>query len=130
MKTKNLLNKISASIVVVFASITLFMSSAVIFDWFGIRAQEGNYVLFIVWANFISGFLYIVAAYYLFKNKRNAFPIFLFVLILLIIAFIALQFHIQNDGLYEAKTVKAMLFRIGFTSMFTFVALLNIKKLK
>ena len=45
--------KISAIILTLFALITLFMSSSVIFDLFGIREKEGNYVLFIVITNFI-----------------------------------------------------------------------------
>ena len=31
-----------------FGLLTLFLSTSVIFDLFGIRAKEGNYVLFIV----------------------------------------------------------------------------------
>lgn len=130
MKAKNTINKISAIILLVFAFATLFMSSSVIFDWFGIRAKEGNYVLFIVWTNFISGFLYVAAAYYFFKNKNNAFSILLFVLLLLVIAFIALQFHINNDGIYEAKTVKAMIFRIALTIVLAITARFTLNKSK
>lgn len=130
MKTKITINKISALILLLFAFATIFMSSSVIFDWFGIRAKEGNYVLFIVWANLVSGLLYLTAAYYLFKNNNNAFSILRFVLILLVIAFIALQFHIYNDGIYEGKTVKAMIFRMTFTLVFTVVAKLTIPKSK
>jgi hypothetical protein len=39
------------------------MSGSVIFDLFGIREKEGNYVLFIVLANFIAGFFYLLSAY-------------------------------------------------------------------
>ncbi|WP_223267177.1 hypothetical protein [Polaribacter sp. IC073] len=106
------------------------MSSSVIFDWFGIRAKEGNYVLFIVWANFISGFFYVAAAYYFFKNNKRVFPILIFVLILLIIAFITLQFHIKNDGIYELKTVNAMIFRMMFTFVFSLTAWFTLNKLK
>jgi hypothetical protein len=31
-----------------FGLLTLFLSTSVIFDLFGIRAKEGNYVLFVV----------------------------------------------------------------------------------
>ena len=46
-----------------FGLLTLFLSTSVIFYLFGIRAKEGNYVLFIVWCNFISSLLYLFAAY-------------------------------------------------------------------
>jgi magnesium-transporting ATPase (P-type) len=130
MKTKNTINKISAIVLLIFAFVTLFMSSSVIFDWFGIRAKEGNYVLFIVWTNLISGLLYVAAAYYFFKNKKSAFSILLFVLILLVIAFIALQIHINNDGIYELKTVKAMIFRMTVTFTFSVIAWFTLNKSK
>lgn len=53
-----------------FALLTLFLSSAVIFDFFNIREKEGNYVLFVVWANFISSILYLVAVYGLVKVRK------------------------------------------------------------
>ena len=53
-----------------FGLLTLFLSTSVIFDLFGIRAKEGNYVLFVVWSNFISSILYLFAAYGFIKNKK------------------------------------------------------------
>ena len=41
----------SAVILTAFGLLTLFLSTSVIFDLFGIRAKEGNYVHFVVWAN-------------------------------------------------------------------------------
>jgi hypothetical protein len=98
-----------------FGSLTLFLSGSVIFDLFGIREKEGNYVLLVVWANFISSILYLVAAYGLFKMKK--WPVWLLVapVFILVAAFIGLKIHINNGGVYETKTVNAMLFRIGLT---------------
>ena len=52
-----------------FGLLTLLLSTSVIFDLFGVRAKEGNYVLFVVWANFISSILYLFAAYGFVKSK-------------------------------------------------------------
>ena len=60
---KNNITRIIAIVLALFALLTLFLSSAVIFDWFGIRAKEGNYVLFVVWSNFIASILYLLAVY-------------------------------------------------------------------
>jgi len=49
--------------------ITLFLSSSVLFDWFDIRVKEGNYVLFVVIANFIASVIYLFAAYGFLKRK-------------------------------------------------------------
>ena len=60
----------SAVILTAFGLLTLFLSTSVIFDLFGIRAKEGNYVLFVVWSNFISSILYLFAAYGFVKIGR------------------------------------------------------------
>lgn len=52
-----------------FGLLTLFLSTSVIFDLFGIREKEGNYVLFIVWANFISSIIYLISVYGLLKSR-------------------------------------------------------------
>lgn len=113
MKQKIL--KITAIVLLLFALLTLFLSGSVIFNLFGIRAKEGNYVPLVVWANFISSILYLVAAYGLLKMKK--WPVWLLVIsaVILVAAFIGLKIHISEGGLYEAKTINAMIFRMGLT---------------
>lgn len=105
-----------------FALVTLFMSSAVIFDLFGIREMEGNYVLFVVVANFICGFIYLFAVYGLIKKKRWATQLLLLSVSILIVVFIGLWIHINSGGLYETQTIKAMLFRISISSLFAWLS--------
>ena len=104
MKNKKVIHIISAIVLLLFAILTLFMSSSVIFDWFDIRVKEGNYVLFIVWANFICSLLYFLAAYGFIKGQKWTFSVLISALIILIISFIALQFYINSGGIYETKT--------------------------
>ena len=111
-----------------FAILTLFLSSSVIFDLFGIRAKEGNYVLLVVWANFISSILYLCSAYGLFKLKQWSYKILGVSVFILIIALIGLFVHINIGGLYETKTIGAMFFRISLTLVFTLLAYLRINK--
>ena len=110
--------KISAIILTLFALITLFMSSSVIFDLFGIREKEGNYVLFIVITNFICGFIYLVAAYGMFFGRTWTTRLLVFATSILTISFVGLIWHISSGGIYEQQTVKAMLFRIAITAVF------------
>ena len=115
---KNSILKILTVVLMLFALLTLFLSGSVIFDLFGIRAKEGNYVILVVWANFISSILYLAAAYGLLKIKK--WPVWLLVIsaIILVAAFVGLKIHISEGGLYEAKTLKAMIFRISITILF------------
>lgn len=121
---------ISSLILAGFGLLTLFLSSSVIFDWFGIRAKEGNYVLFIVWANFISSLLYLISTYGFLKIKNWAFKALSVATVILVVALIGLFIHIYSGGIYETKTVFAMLFRISVTIAFTVIAYFSINKKK
>ncbi|MCB9360495.1 MAG: hypothetical protein H6587_07915 [Flavobacteriales bacterium] len=125
---KKLLHYILVIILTLFALLTLFLSSSVIFDWFGIRAKEGNYVLFVVWANFISSILYLVAAIGLIKLKKWTTHLLSVSVAILVIAFLGLLMHINSGGIYEAKTVGAMIFRTSLTLGFTLLSYYIIKK--
>jgi hypothetical protein len=117
-----------ASVLAVFGVLTLFLSSSVILDLFGIRAREGNFVLFIVWANLISSLLYLVAAYGFVKAKEwTVKPLGISVLVLTL-AFTGLIIHIYTGGIYETKTIGAMVFRIIATILFAVSAYFLISK--
>ncbi len=126
MKTK--VPKISAIILTLFALITVFMSGSVIFDLFGIREKEGHYVLFIVISNFICGFFYLMAAYGLFVRKKWTTHLLLVSTAILLLSFAGLLWHINTGGIYEQQTIKAMLFRISITILFTGISWRYISK--
>ncbi|QOW08988.1 hypothetical protein Q73A0000_00800 [Kaistella flava (ex Peng et al. 2021)] len=111
-----------------FGIVTLFMSSSVLFNWFGIRAKEGNFVPFIVWANLLCGILYLITAYGILKNQVWSKVPLIVSLIILVLAYIGLFIYINDGGIYETKTVGAMAFRIGVTALFLFITLKIFKK--
>ena len=121
---------LSSLILAGFGLLTLFLSSSVIFDWFGIRTKEGNYVLFVVWANFINSLLYLISAYGFLKIKNWTFKPLSVATVILVVALIGLFIHIYSGGIYETKTVFAMLFRISVTIAFTVIAYFSINKKK
>ena len=120
----------SAVILAAFGLLTLFLSTSVIFDLFGIREKEGNYVLFVVWSNFISSILYLFAAYGFIKNKKWTTSLLGISTLILIAAFVGLKIHINSGGIYETKTVGAMIFRISVTFVFAILAYFTITKKK
>ena len=122
---KKTLKYLVAIALTAFALLTLFLSSSIIFDWFGIRAKEGNYVLIVVWANLISSILYLFAAYGFISLKKWTVKLLVSSLALLIIAAIGFFIHINSGGLYETKTMGALLFRFTVTLIFTFLAYLT-----
>ncbi len=121
---KKIIKYITLITLIAFTLLTLFLSSSIIFNWFGIRAKEGNYVLFVVWANLISSFLYLFSIYGIIKLKKWSIKPLLAAILILILALIGLFIHINLGGLYETKTIGALFFRITTTAIFTFSAYL------
>ncbi|MCX6186015.1 MAG: hypothetical protein NTU43_03330 [Bacteroidetes bacterium] len=111
-----------------FGLLTLFLSTSVIYDLFGIRAKEGNYVLFVVWSNFISSILYLIASYGFVTSKKWTDKLLWVSTIILITALIGLFYHINSGGIYETKTIGAMIFRISVTMVFAALAYFTITK--
>lgn len=119
-----------ASVLAFFGLLTLFLSSSVIFDLFGVRAKEGNYVLFIVWANFVSSILYLIAAYGFIESKKWTAPLLGISVIVLLLAFAGLLIHINAGGSYETKTIGTIAFRTTVTLVFAALAYFTITSTK
>lgn len=112
----------TALLLALFGAVTLFLTSSVLFDWFGIRQKEGNYVPFIVQINFACSLLYLAAAWGMFKNLNWAKYALAASTLLVTGGFIALRAHIHSGGLYKQETVNGMMFRIGFSLLATAIA--------
>lgn len=125
---KKVIQYVLIAILFSFGLLTLFLSSSIIFDWFGIRANEGNYVLFVVWANFISSVIYLISSYGFLKLKKWTTYLLSISVIILIVAFIGLLFYINSGELYETKTVVAMAFRTTLTVFFAATSYFIISK--
>lgn len=121
MKQKIIVNTTGA-IIAMIGILTLFMSTSVIFGLFNIREKEGNYVLFVVVANFICAFLYLAAAYGFFTRQKWTTLILNLAVAVLVVAFMGLGIHIYSGGIYEHKTVAAMIFRTLLTVAFAFLS--------
>ncbi|MBE0662780.1 MAG: hypothetical protein IH597_09945 [Bacteroidales bacterium] len=114
--------KISAIILAAFAALTLFMTFSIFFDLFGIREMEGNYVLFVVIANFICSLCYFVAAYGFWNHKKWTTQILILAVAVLFIALVSFLIYANSGGLHEPKTTGALIFRLAFTSLFAIVS--------
>lgn len=119
---------ITAAVLMAFGLLTLFLSSSIILDLFGIRAHEGNYVLFIVWANLLSAILFLTAAVGFMMKKSWAASPLIASLGILGVAFIGLLFHIGSGAAYETKTIGAMIFRMTVNAALAWVVYSAAKK--
>lgn len=113
----NITDKIVLTILILLGALTLLLSGSVIFDLFGIREMEGNYVDFVVWANLISSILYLIAAIKFIKTKKWNWSYLAVSFTILLFATIAFLIYVENGGIHEAKTIKAIIFRTIFTGI-------------
>lgn len=127
MKNNNL-QKTSAVVLSAFGLITLVLSLSIFLNLFGIRAMEGNYVLFVVIANFICSILHLQAGIGLWLQKQWTTKLIGSSIVLLVITFIAFSVYAANGGLHEQKTYGALVFRTALTAIFFAISYFSFKK--
>ena len=98
-------------IAVVFGLLTIKSGGSVLFVDGVAREEAGNYVPFVLWFNFLSGFAYLIAGAGLFMQKLWAAWMSVFIVAAIIVVFTLFGLHILNEGLYETRTVAAMSLR-------------------
>jgi hypothetical protein len=130
---KTILRYLLLAGILVFGLITVFLSASLLFDLFDVRERQGIFVPFIVIANLIAGILYLLAAWYFFKSKPLALKLLFSALMVLFVAFAILLIYIDLGGIYQSKTITAMMFRMALNLAFLlgaayFIALKNQRK--
>lgn len=122
---------IQSILLTVIGFMSLFMTFSIVFDLFGIREREGNYVMFVVIANMICGFLYLATVVNNWKKHyKTSLYLLILALVILIATFICFKFHIDGGGVYEVRTVKAMTFRTVFTFVMALIGYFSFKNQK
>ena len=100
-----------AIIAVAFGALTLFSGGRNLFDE-AVIAEAGNTIGFVLWFNFLAGFAYIFAGYLLWKWKLCGVRLSAVIAGATLLVFLAMGIYvIQFDGLYNGKTVGAMVIR-------------------
>src|SRR5690606_19335503 len=113
-----------AGIAVLFGALTLFAGGRALF---GGGAEGGHYVPFVIWFNFLAGFVYIAAGVGLGLGRRWGAGLALGLALATLAVFAAFGVHIFAGGAYEARTVGAMTFR---AALWCALALLGYRSLK
>lgn len=103
--------RILTGIAVLFGVLTIKSGGQVLFGETLYQKAAGNYVLFVVWFNFLAGFLYIAAGTGIWMRRRWAVWASFLIAISTIIVFAVFGLHILEGGAYESRTVAAMCLR-------------------
>ncbi|MEN8107962.1 MAG: hypothetical protein ABFS22_08140 [Pseudomonadota bacterium] len=113
---------IVTTVAVVFGLLTIKSGGAVLFIGGEYRQQAGNYVPFVLWFNFLAGFVYLVAGIGLWWRQRWATWLAIMIAAASVSVFVLLGLHIKSGGSYEMRTVIAMGARC---SIWTVIALFS-----
>ncbi|GBE06381.1 MAG TPA: hypothetical protein ENG95_07015 [Nitrospirae bacterium] len=113
-------------IAVVFGLLTIKSGGSVLFVDGTFREEAGNYVLFVVWFNFLAGFVYLIAGSGLWMQKHWAVWISIFIVAATLVVFAIFGIHILKGGMYEVRTIAAMSLR---TVVWTLIAMFAYRKI-
>lgn len=86
------------------------------------RDAAGDYVPFVLWFNFLAGFLYVVAGYGLIRLRRWAAGLSIAIALMTALVFLAFGVHIASGGAFEQRTVAAMSLRTLFWIVVSWLA--------
>jgi len=120
----------TAILIGIFGLFTLYLSGSIIFDLFDMREKQGNFVMFIIWTNFICGFLYLIGSIGLLKQKKWTKKVFLSALIILFLSSISFFIYVQMGGIHKTDTFKALTIRSSITLLALLSSIYTIKKIE
>jgi len=112
----------------VFGVMTVLTGGRALFGSLESRADFGNAVPFVLWFNFLAGFVYIVAGTGLLLCRRWAIYTSLFVAVSTILVFAAFGVHIIGGGAFERRTIGALTIRSLFWIAVAIVSMRAMKR--
>lgn len=102
---------VAAAIAVVFGALTVISGGSALFGGAAAQAAVGNAVPFVLWFNFLSGFVYVLAGIGLFLWARWAAQLSALLAVAILIVFAAFGWHVASGGAFEMRTLGAMVLR-------------------
>lgn len=105
-----------------FGLLTILSGGNALFGDAVARAAFGNAIPFVLWFNFAAGFAYVAAGAGLLFRRRWGLWLSVAILVATALVFIAFGMHVQQGGLYEMRTVGAMILRTGVWGIIAIVA--------
>jgi len=113
---------------IAFGVVTVLTGGRALFGSLETRADFGKAVPFVLWFNFLVGFVYIVAGVGLLLCRHWAVYTSLFVAVSTILVFVAFGVHVIGGGAFERRTIFALTIRSLFWMAVTIVSIRAMKK--
>jgi hypothetical protein len=99
-----------AVVAIVFGLLTIISGGRTLFDA-ETQRLAGNYVGFVLWFNFLAGFVYIIAGIGLWLQQRWSVWLAILIAAATLLIFVVFGLQILRGGSYEMRTVAAMALR-------------------
>lgn len=110
------LTNILAVIALVFGVMTVFSGGSVLFGPGPAHDLAGNIFPLVVWFNFLAGFIYIFAAVGIWRGAYWALMLSFIIAAATAVVAIFFTYQVSQGATFEARTVGALILRIGFWS--------------
>lgn len=102
---------IAAAVAVVFGALTVVSGGTALFGGAAVQAAVGNAVPFVLWFNFLSGFVYVLAGIGIALRKPWGGTLAMALALAIVLVFALFGWHVYRGGTYEMRTVRAMALR-------------------
>ena len=106
--------KILAVVAIAFGALTVFSGGRALFGGAQAQAAVGNAVSFVLWFNFLAGFVYVVTGYGLWTARGWARWVAIVLAASTALMAAAFGWHVMGGGAYEMRTVGEMVLRLVF----------------
>ena len=113
MQTSRFLRPLAGA-AIVFGALTVFSGGRALFGGPEAAAAVGNAVPFVLWFNFLAGFVYVMTGVGLWQRRPWSFWAAVLLVVATGVVAIALAVHVQGGAAYEPRTVGAMGIRLVF----------------
>lgn len=111
-----------------FGLLTIKAGGAILFEGDEVREAAGNYVPFVLWFNFLAGFVYVISGAGLWMQARWAAWLAIFIAVTTAFTFLLFGVYVYLGGDFEQRTVVAMSLRTLVWTVIAIVAWKNRKK--
>ena len=104
--------RVAAGAALVFGALTIVSGSRVLFGGAAAQAAAGDFVPFVLWFNFLSGFVYVLAGAGIAMGRRWAARLSIALAVAIATVFALFGLHVFQGGPFEMRTVGAMSLRL------------------
>jgi hypothetical protein len=103
---------VAAGVAVVFGILTVVSGGTALFGGPAAEAAAGNAVAFVLWFNFLSGFVYVLAGVGMAMGRRWALTLSITLAAAIAVVFALFGLHVYQGSAFEMRTVGAMSLRL------------------